>query len=96
MNHLRTMKLSLDEEIFLRHWMYDELHFRNSVGPAKQLQIDHRALPADLGLIIAAAIPDPIDQERAALEPQSEAPKWPWSDTGLRIRVAEARALLHE
>lgn len=88
------MKLSRDEEIFLRHWMHDELGFRQAPGPAKQLQIEHRAIPADLGFVIAASIPDPIEQERAALSPPSEAPIWPWTETGLRARVAEARELL--
>ena len=60
------MKLSRDEELFLRHWIYDEAHFRDGVGPAKRLQIEHRIIPADLAAIIAAGIPDPQDQEIAA------------------------------
>jgi hypothetical protein len=63
------MKLSRDEEIFLRHWIYDEAHYRERTGPAKRLQVDHRAIPADLGTIIAAAMPCLADQEGAALAP---------------------------
>jgi len=32
------MKLSPEEESFLRHWMYDEVHFQNGPGLAKQLR----------------------------------------------------------
>src|SRR4051812_45547358 len=42
------MKLSPDEERFLRHWMYEEVHFREGTGPAKRLQVEHRIPPADL------------------------------------------------
>ena len=27
------MKLSRDEELFLRHWMYDEVHYEEGPGP---------------------------------------------------------------
>ena len=40
--------------------------FREGVGPAKRLQVDHHVIPADLATLIAAAIPDPKDQEEAA------------------------------
>ena len=48
-NKHQPMKLSRDEEIFLRHWIYDEAHYRDGTGPAKRLQREHRAIPADLG-----------------------------------------------
>lgn len=89
------MRLSCDEEIFLRHWMYDEVHYREGQGPAKQLQVRHRAVPADLAVIIAAAIPDPADQEAAGLgPPPAEPPTWPWPEDLLRSRLAEARNAL--
>ncbi len=89
------MKLSHDEEVFLRHWMYDEFHYREGLGPAKRLQIQHRAVPADLAILIAATLPDPSDQETAGFgPPPSEAPAWPWSEESLRSRVADARAAL--
>jgi hypothetical protein len=92
---LPWMKLSHDEDLFLRHWMYEELHFRDGPGPAKRLQVEHRASPADLASIIAAAIPNPTEQEAAGMgPPPSESPRWPWSDDGLSLRLAEARALL--
>jgi hypothetical protein len=31
------MRLSPEEETFLRHWMYDEVHYQNGTGPAKRL-----------------------------------------------------------
>jgi hypothetical protein len=71
------MKLSRDEELFLRHWIYDEAHFREGVGPAKRLQVEHRVTPADLAAIIAAGIPDPQDQETAASTSPTSAPRWP-------------------
>ena len=59
------MRLSRDEENFLRHWMYEEVHYRDGPGPAKELQRDHRAVPADVGMVIAAAIPEPAEQAAA-------------------------------
>jgi hypothetical protein len=89
------MRLSPDEERFLRHWMYDEWHYREGRGPAKRLQLEHRAIPADLATLIAAAIPDPAEQQAAGLgPPPSEPPRWPWTEAGLRARIAEARAAL--
>jgi hypothetical protein len=94
-NKLPQMRLSGDEEVFLRHWMYDEVHYREGRGPAKQLQIQHRAAPADLAILIAAAIPNPADQEAAGLgPPPAESPTWPWPEDVLRSRLAEARAAL--
>jgi class 3 adenylate cyclase len=91
------MKLSREEETFLRHWMYDEAHDADEPGPAERLQVEHGAKPADLTLLISAALPDPADQEAAALGPApAEAPTWPWSDDALRARIAEARAALAE
>src|SRR2546423_14904486 len=88
------MRLSRDEEAFLRHWIYDEAHYLGGVGPAKRLQVEHRVSPADLGTLIAASIPNPADQQAAALTPPpSGPPAWPWSDEAFRQRLAEARAV---
>jgi hypothetical protein len=89
------MKLSPDEERFLRRWMYDEVHFQNGRGPAKQLQLQHQAVPAELATIIAAAMPDLAEQEAAGLNTiEGESPTWPWSSDLLQTRVEEARAVL--
>src|SRR5262245_9056196 len=64
-NKLPLMKLSPEEERFLRHWMYDEVHFRTGVGLAKRLQLEHGVRPSDLAVLIAAAIPDVSEQEKA-------------------------------
>jgi hypothetical protein len=89
------MKLSPDEELFLRQWIYDEAHFRNGIGPAKRLQVDHQVVPADLAAIIAAAIPDPEDQEQAASTSLSATPpRWPWAGNAFQTRLAEAKAVL--
>lgn len=89
------MRLSRNEEIFLRHWMYDEVHYREGQGPAKRLQVRHRAAPADLAVLIAAAIPDLAAQEAAGVgPPPAEPPAWPWSEDLLRSRLAEARIVL--
>jgi hypothetical protein len=89
------MRLSRDEEIFLRHWMYDEVHYGEGQGPAKRLQVQHRAVPADLAILIAATMPDPADQEVAGLgPPPSEPPVWPWPGDTLRARLADARVAL--
>jgi hypothetical protein len=94
-NKRPQMKLSREEEVFLRHWMYDEVHYSEGQGPAKQLQVQHRAVPADLAVLIAAAIPDLADQEAAGLgPPPAEPPIWPWSEDLLRSRLAEARTAL--
>jgi hypothetical protein len=73
-NHSPLMKLSRDEELFLRHWMYDEVHYEEGPGPAKRLQLEHQAILGDLAMLIAAAIPDPIEQERAGLDRPSAEP----------------------
>ncbi len=89
------MKLSRDEELFLRHWMYDEVHFRNGQGPGKVLQLQHGVVAADLATLIAAAIPDPADQAAAGQGPRpSEEPVWPWSEADLRQRLSQAREIL--
>ena len=95
-NHPR-MRLSPDEDLFLRHWMYDEVHYQDRPGPAKRLQLQHRAIPADLAMLIAAAIPDPLEQEQAGLSlPAITSLTWPWSEAGLNQRLAEARNVLAE
>jgi hypothetical protein len=89
------MKLSLEEETYLRHWMYDEMHFREGIGPAKRLQLQRQVRPSDLAKIIAAAIPDPTEQWVAGEgPPPRESPVWPWSGDGLRDRLHEAEAIL--
>ncbi|HEY2158167.1 MAG TPA: hypothetical protein VGH33_21235, partial [Isosphaeraceae bacterium] len=77
------MKLSREEESFLRHWMYDEVHYQDGTGPAKRLQVQHGVKPVHLAEIIAAAIPGPAEQEAAGLNPpRAEPPAWPWSEEG--------------
>jgi hypothetical protein len=91
------MRLSREEDLFLRHWMYDEVHYQDGPGPAKELQLRYRVIPADLAVLVAAAIPDLIDQEAIASgPPPGEPPNWPWSESALRDRLAEARAALQE
>jgi hypothetical protein len=91
------MRLSPDEESFLRHWMYDEVHYQEGVGPAKRLQREHGAVPADLAVLIAAAFPDPVEQEVAGCGPPPAEPAvWPWSMDTFARRVREARAWLAE
>ena len=89
------MKLSRDEERFLRHWMYDEVHYHDGPGSAKRLQVQHRAIPADLATLIAAAMPNAEDQAAAGNgPPPTQPPAWPWSEETLQRRVEEARAAL--
>jgi hypothetical protein len=89
------MKLSPEEEAFLRHWIYDEAHYQDGAGPAKRLQVRQGVPPADLATLIAAGMPDPAEQEAAGRGPApTEAPHWPWSDEAFRTRLGEARAFL--
>jgi hypothetical protein len=91
------MKLSRDEEVFLRHWMYEEVHYHDGPGLAKRLQREHRVLPADLGTVIAAAIPEPAEQATAGdSPPPAEPPVWPWSDEEWPVRLTEARTILRQ
>ncbi len=79
------------------HWMYDEVHFQDGLGPAKRLQLQHGAIPADLATLIAAAIPNAADQEMAGFSPPSaETLRSPWTEDSLSARLAEARAALVE
>ena len=86
------MKLYPEEETFLRHWMYEETHFREGPGPAKHLQLHHKVKPADLAtLIAAAAFPDLDEQECAGTgPPPSESSTWPWSTSTFPVRLEEA------
>ena len=94
-NKYPQMRLSPEEDAFLRRWVYDEGHYQEGVGPAKRLQVEHAVRPADLAVIIAAAFPEPADQEAMALGTSPEArPAWPWSEEEFAERVAEARATL--
>src|SRR5437868_4655472 len=89
------MKLSRDEELFLRQWIYDEAHFLTGVGPAKRLQVEHRVIPADLATLIAAALPDPNEQEQAATTPPpANILAWPWPGSSFQTRLSEARSVL--
>ncbi len=89
------MKLSREEESYLRHWIYDEARYQDCVGAAKRLQVQHHVAPADLADLIAAAIPEPSDQEAASLgPPPTDAQVWPWTAETFRARVAEARGVL--
>jgi hypothetical protein len=75
--------------------MYDEVHFREGTGPAKRFQVARSIPPADLVTIIAAAIPDPREQEAASLAPlPEEPPAWPWTDESFRSRLAEAWGII--
>jgi hypothetical protein len=77
--------------------MYDEVHYQEGPGPAKRLQLQHRAIPADLAVLVAAAFPDLSQQEAAGIgPPPADPPGWPWSEEAFRTRLAEARALLAE
>src|SRR5438093_13703845 len=93
-NKHRLMRLSPEELRFLRQWMWDEVHYLEGVGPAKRLQVEHGLLPADLALLIAAALPDPEDQAASARSAPAEPPSWPWSEETWQARLAEAHAVL--
>jgi len=94
-NKRPLMKLSRDEDLFLRHWMYDEVHYQDGLGLAKELQLNHGAIAADLAVLIAAAIPDLTNQEVAGLgPPPAEPPIWPWSEQTFAARLAQARTAL--
>ena len=94
-NKQPLMKLSREEDIFLRHWMFDEWHYQEGQGPAKRLQLEHKVVPANLALIIAASMRDLGEQEAAAEgPPPAEPPVWPWPGDSCARRVEEARELL--
>jgi hypothetical protein len=89
------MKLSREEERFLYRWIYDEARYEHGPGPAKRIQLLEQAKPAELAVIIAAAIPSPAEQERIALGPPPDVPlNWPWSGDEFQRRVAEAQSVL--
>jgi hypothetical protein len=90
------MKLSRDEEIYLRHWMYEEMRYREGPGPAKRLQFEHGVASGDLAALIAAAMSAPADQQAAALDPPEPAPVWPWSAEAFQDRLQQAHQILAE
>jgi hypothetical protein len=91
------MRLSREEEAFLYRWVYDEAHYQEGVGPAKGLQVQHALKPADLAILIAAALPEPAEQEAMALKiPAKDRPAWPWLEDEFTRRLEEARATLAE
>jgi hypothetical protein len=91
----QILKLSPEETLFLRRWMYDEVHYQEGRGPAKDLQLEHRVAPADLGVLIAAAMPETSTQETATLEPPlPQLTAWPWTDEQFSARLTEARTIL--
>jgi hypothetical protein len=89
------MKLSPEEELFLRQWMFDEVHFEEGQGPAKRQQVAQGVRPAKLSLLIAAALPNPAEQQAAVSEStRTPFPTWPWSVQSFRGRLGEAQAIL--
>lgn len=94
-NNLPLMKLFPDEDVFLRHWMYDEVHYKEGRGIAKTLQLQNEAIPADLAALIAAAMPNASEQMEAGETPPMKSPTWPWaSKEELQKRVEQARSIL--
>ncbi len=94
-NKLPLMKLSPDEAKYLKHWVYDEMHYQEGQGSAKKLQLKHQVTPADLAVLLAVAMPDSSEQEAASIgPPPSEPPVWPWPGDECKRRIAEARSLL--
>lgn len=92
---LPRMKLSREEEGFLRHWMFDEVHYARGPGAAKRLQVQHGVVPADLAVIIAASFPDPSEQHAAGEGPTPSVPApWPWTNETFQNRLREARTFL--
>ena len=87
LNKHPKMNLFREEEVFLRRWIYDEAHFQDGRGPAKSLQLEHGVISADLSILIAAAIPDLVDQEAAGNSPPLEPPAWPWTEASLRAQT---------
>ena len=71
--------------------MYEEAHFREGPGPAKDLQLHHKLKPADLATLIAAAFPELGEQESAGIgPPPSEPATWSWSARTFQARLREA------
>jgi hypothetical protein len=94
-NKLPRLKLSHEEDNYLRHWIFDEAHYEKTSGAAKRLQLQHHAVPADLAALIAAAFPDLAEQETIGNGPPPDPPPvWPWPGNQLRTRLREAEAIL--
>lgn len=89
------MTLCPEEELFLRQWMFDEVHFEEGQGPAKSLQVAKAVRPAELSFLIAAALPDPAEQQAAVSGSSlSACPAWPWSVQSFQHRLEEAQTIL--
>src|SRR5260370_11943620 len=89
------LTLSPEEGLFLPQWMFDEVHFEDGQGPAKRLQVAQVVRPAELSFLIAAALPDPAEQQAAVSDvTRSACPTWPWSVQSFQDRLGEAQAIL--
>jgi thiazole synthase len=87
------MKLSHKEEVFLHHWMIDEVNFHHGRGPAKQLQVEKGVRPTLLAPILGAWLPTAKKQWELAEGPRPpEPPEWPWdTEAELYQRYHEAK-----
>jgi hypothetical protein len=64
--------------------------------PPKKLQLERGVKPAELAELIAAAMPDPAEQQAAAQMQSPSLPTWPWTPDSFRARLAQAREILAE
>ena len=85
------MKLSREEETFLRHWMYDELRYQQGTGPTMSMQLKHGVPPADLAALMAASFPDLADQEAAGFGPPT---RWARLGAAVLSRIAHLLGLV--
>ena len=94
-NKHRQMKLSHEEDNFLRHWIHDEAHYEEEVGCGQAPSGPALYRPGGPRNYYPAAIPDLNEQEAAAFGPPPvEPPVWPWSDESFRSRLDEAKGTL--
>jgi len=94
-NKSPPMKLSREEEGFLRHWMYDKTHYQDGPGPAKQFCIEQPLLTWPPSLPLPS--PTWTTRKLPASGPRLMIPPmWPWIGDTLRTRIFEAQAALPE
>ncbi len=69
------MRLSRDEEAFLRHWMYDEVHYQDGPGRPSDYNSSTGPFPPTLRFSSPPPFPTRLTKRRRALDLRQPSPR---------------------